>query len=235
VGRAVGLPCSSWWWTLVLSGQGGSVGEIGEPSGGEGVPGWFALVFLVTGAGLVAHLLFAVPLPVSVASAVAAAALLVTALWRAGMWASVRPLLIAGVVSGVAATAAYDLVRVVVVAATGAAVGPFGAWPLFGAALVGEASGPVWLWAAGVAFHVVNGVLFAVAFVVALRDRGPLAGVAWALVLEAAMLALYPGWLGVGGEGLGEFVQVSVLGHVAYGLVLGGVSRRLLRGGSGGG
>jgi hypothetical protein len=45
--------------------------------------------------------------------------------------------------------------------------------------------------------------------------------------LEAAMLAIYPGWLDLEAV-MKEFVAVSVLGHIAYGTTLGMISQSKL-------
>jgi len=127
-----------------------------------------------------------------------------------------------------AATAAYDLTRLALVAVLGMDLRPFEAVPLFGQLLTGApAHSPVAV-AVGVAYHLSNGVGFGVAFAMVAGRRGIGAGVAWALVLEAIMLTLYPGWLDI--RSIREFASVSMLGHVAYGGVLGWMARRLLTG-----
>lgn len=52
-------------------------------------------------------------------------------------------------------------------------------------------------------------------------------GIAFALGLEAFMLAIYPGWLDL--RTLQEFTTMSVLGHLVYGSVLGLGTSWLLR------
>ena len=79
----------------------------------------------------------------------------------------------------------------------------------------------------GMLFHLLNGLGFAVAYVVAIRRPGILTGLAWAALLEALMLALYPSGLGISMSQ--EFAGVSIAGHAAYGTVLGGGSRALLK------
>ena len=54
-----------------------------------------------------------------------------------------------------------------------------------------------------------------------------MAGIAWGLFLEALQLTFYPGWLQL--RSIGEFVQVSVFGHLIYGAVLGALTRRWLQ------
>jgi hypothetical protein len=41
------------------------------------------------------------------------------------------------------------------------------------------------------------------------------------------MVSLYPAWLGL--QAMEEFVQVTIAGHLAYGIVLGYLARSLLR------
>lgn len=202
-----------------------------RPANPAEAPRWVAAAFLFTGAGLIAHILFDVPLPLSVVGFLVAGAVVVVAFVGAGAAGAVLPLVGVGLASGALATVAYDASRVAFVELTGSPVAPFEAWRLFGAALIGAETAATWQWVAGTAFHLTNGLLFAVAFVVLLRDRGVPAGIVWALVLEAFMLALYPGWIEI--RAFSEFVQVSVLGHVVYGAVLGAVSQRLLRRGAG--
>jgi len=84
-----------------------------------------------------------------------------------------------------------------------------------------------WIDVAGVAFHVTNGLGFATAYTVWMGRRGVVAGVVFALALNVAMILLYPGWLKI--RLLGEFVQVAMLGHIAYGAAVGATARALLR------
>lgn len=187
-----------------------------------------ALVGLITGAGLVVYFITGVSLPLGILTV---AVLFITAslslLQRLGaaLRASFLHRVRVGIIAGVAATAAYDATRWTLVGLFSLSVNPFEAVPLFGELLVGSASSGVH-WAAGIAYHAANGVGFAVAFTIVAGERGPLAGVVWALLLESAMLTFYPGWLDV--RAIHEFVSVSALGHVAYGLCLGFVARELL-------
>jgi hypothetical protein len=75
--------------------------------------------------------------------------------------------------------------------------------------------------------------MFAVAYTILFGTVGWWAGILWALGLEALMLSVYPGWLNP--QPFGEFVSVSMLGHVAYGTVVGSLARWwLLRSGPSG-
>jgi hypothetical protein len=184
---------------------------------------------LGSGVALIVSLGTGAPLWTPLLAAVGAATLLVAFRWshatsvdRARLARQMRT----GVVAGLAATAAYDVSRWTLVLAGRMELSPFGAFPLFGELLVGDA--PVQaLTALGALYHLWNGTAFAVAYSFLLGGRDWRFGVLWGLGLEAAMLAVYPGWLPLDGV-LEEFVTMSFLGHVAYGTVLGLVAQRRL-------
>jgi hypothetical protein len=46
------------------------------------------------------------------------------------------------------------------------------------------------------------------------------------MILELAMVTVYPGWLDV--KALNELISVSVVGHIVYGVVLGYTARKLV-------
>lgn len=129
-----------------------------------------------------------------------------------------------GVVAGVVGTAAYDVVRGAVELAGLATSNTFRAITIFGSGLTGRPPSHAASVAAGWAFHACNGVGFAIAYLLLAAGRPVLAGVAFGLALETAMVLLYPGWLGF--TLTAEFLSVSILGHVAYGAVLGVAGRR---------
>lgn len=178
-------------------------------------------VFLISGASLVTYIYTGLPLPlvlavlVLAAGAVAAALVLPDAALRQ-RW---RQRLAVGVPVGLLATGAYDLSRWLLVEVLGFHASPFAAFPLFGQALLmGRGDGSVEL-VAGLAFHLLNGCAFGCAYAVWFGDRRWYWGIGFALGLEAFMLTIYPGWLDI--RSIREFTTMSVLGHVAYGTVLG--------------
>lgn len=80
--------------------------------------------------------------------------------------------------------------------------------------------------ASGWTFHFWNGVNFAMMYVLALgRGWWPFA-IIWSLGLEVLMLLTYPPLFGTSRWDYG-FVGTSMLGHVAYGIVLGRLAERL--------
>ena len=129
-----------------------------------------------------------------------------------------------GLAAGVLATAAYDVSRWAVEALNLVSVNTFQAIRIFGFGLTGRPIDDGRAIAAGWAFHVVNGVGFALAYFFVAAGRRWWIGLIYALGLEAWMIALYPGWLGFSMNG--EFLSVSMFGHVAYGAVLGTLASR---------
>lgn len=189
----------------------------------------FAALFLSTGAALLVYVISGVSLLAAAGLVMVAAAVLGAVIWRRadprGQMEMGR-LLRAGALAGFLATAAYDLSRFFLIEVTGIAFWPFDIFNVFGQALVGAGYSGTWVRLAGLLYHFANGIGFALAYTIVLGRRGVWAGVAWAMVLELLMVTIYPGWLGM--EALNEFLQVSVLGHVVYGVVLGGSARWLL-------
>jgi hypothetical protein len=131
-----------------------------------------------------------------------------------------------GAISGLTATIAYDLVRLLLVELGNLNIRPFETWRLFGIGLIGADQSQTAIMAAGTFFHFFNGIAFGISYTIAFGRRGPLAGIVWALILEAIMVSLYPSWLDL--KALDEFLSVSIFGHVVYGSVLGWQSKRLL-------
>jgi hypothetical protein len=187
------------------------------------------LLFLASGVALIVYLVARVSLDLALGLTMGVAVGSGALVWRRlappGR-REARRRVAAGIVAGLAATCAYDLVRWVAVELGGLAFRPFEAFPLFGRLLIGSGAPAPFAVLAGTCYHLLNGVSFAVAYALTLGDRGWRAGVAWAVVLEALMLTLYPGWLHP--ASVAEFFGISMLGHLAYGVVLGVTSQRLL-------
>lgn len=133
----------------------------------------------------------------------------------------------AGAAAGFPALLAYDGARYGLVSLATLSFEPFHALPLFGRAILGAATPELPATLVGTGYHVANGLSFAVAFTILVARPSVIKGIAWALVLECAMLLLYPGWLGL--SVAGELLPVSVAGHLAFGSVLGFGSARMLR------
>lgn len=131
-----------------------------------------------------------------------------------------------GLLAGVFATLSYDVSKAILSVADPTPYNPFEAMRIFGILLIGETSPPLAIWVAGVGFHVLNGIGFAVAFTqlmsrLAMRSVrwAILLGMVWGLFLEMFQLTLYPGWLSI--RFLAEFQTISFSAHLIYGATLG--------------
>jgi hypothetical protein len=142
--------------------------------------------------------------------------------YRRALLASV----VVGIVAGLVATLAYDATKALLSQLDASPYNPFEATKVFGRLLLGEGASTDAMTVAGWIFHLTNGCTFAIAYALIFarggrisRRRGLVTGIGWGLFLETFQLVLYPGWLSV--TFLDEFRQISFLGHVVYGAVLG--------------
>lgn len=184
---------------------------------------------LASGAALVVHIFSGISMGLTLVVAALIVALAAVVLWtRLGepARAEVKRRVLVGAASGIAATLAYDGIRWVLVTALHWTFWPFDVFPIFGYAIGGSGLPSGWAAIIGVLYHYTNGMMFAIAYTVLFGMVGWWAGILWALGLEALMLSIYPGWLHP--TAFAEFVSVSMLGHVAYGTVLGFLSRAQL-------
>lgn len=182
---------------------------------------------LATGAALIVHVLSSISLGLSLLVAFALVTVAGFLAWQrlpgpAQVEAALRAK--AGFVAGLLGTIAYDLLRLVIVNVFHYTFWPFDIFSIFGLAIAGPGLPPALTTTVGVVYHYTNGILFAIAYAILLAPRGWWAGILWALGLEALMLAIYPGWLHI--QAYNEFISVSMLGHIAYGMLLGIVSVR---------
>lgn len=182
---------------------------------------------LASGAALLVFFLTRVSLRLAFAATVTLAVVAVTVAVRLippDARARLKRLALVGLGAGVAATVVYDASRWALVWIFELSANPWEALPEFGRLFLGTATSDPAVWAAGAAYHVANGLGFAVAYAVIVRKPGWVTGVLWALALESLMLAFYPGWLDI--RTRQEFLSVSMLGHLGYGLTLGGLVKR---------
>jgi hypothetical protein len=133
----------------------------------------------------------------------------------------------AGVVAGAVGLLAYDLVRLAVYSSGLLDYYPFHAIPILGSLITGlPPSAPSSIFA-GWLYHTWNGFSFALIYALLAGPARWWWGVAWAMLLETGMLLSYPSFLAI--QASATFVIVSVVGHIAYGTVLGLTVRRLAR------
>lgn len=191
-----------------------------------------AVASMCTGIALAVVMLVGGPLPVVLALLVALAALVVCNRWRSS--GSLARMFLGrqvatGLLAGIAATAAYDAVRLLLYAVGGLSFFPLEALQAFGRLLLGAAASTQAAWVVGGAYHALNGVTFGVAYALLVGGRHWVAGIAWGLALEVAMVSLYPSWMDLDAV-LAEFLGLSLAGHVAYGAVLGVTCQQRLAG-----
>jgi hypothetical protein len=138
-----------------------------------------------------------------------------------------------GTAIALVAVLAYDASRGVLAQIDPSPFDPYAALPIFGALLVGVDAPAAAIWTAGIGFHLLNGLSFGLAYAfvfgrTAVRSRkwALVTGVGWGLFLEMFQLTLYPGWLNI--TTYQEFVTITFLGHIVYGLTLGALGHRFL-------
>jgi hypothetical protein len=190
----------------------------------------FGLTALSSGAALLTYIVVGISLRIAASMSVLAMAGVLGGQWyRAGKLgrAWIQQTIRAGVIAGVAATAAYDASRWVLSRLDSSPYNPFEAVRIFGTVLAGPSATPATIYLTGFAFHLFNGISFAVAFAFLLGHRGIISGIGWGLGLEVFQLVLYPDWLQIRLY-YREFCQISAFSHVVYGAVLGRACRHAM-------
>jgi hypothetical protein len=178
-----------------------------------------------SGAAILAHVLLGVPMAFSVPFLALPFSLLLAGvvLWkraRFGRLHRVSALVIRGAFWGVLATLAYDVVRPLLKLVFEYPFSPFAAIPAFGHYITGRPRDDPVAIAMGWVYHVWNGVSFAVMFTVLKPAGGITAGVLWAMLLQALMMAIYPEFLKIRLDHPG-FLATGIVGHAFWGIVLG--------------
>lgn len=195
------------------------------------------MVALFSGVALLLNLILHVALPIGLlTTGVVLGAVLLVLLRRSHQDEKEHELQIvkAGLIAGLVATIAYDVARYVLSQLDPSPFQPFETLKVFGALLLGDAASASVRLLAGSTLHLVNGVCFGVAYAAFFGREGRISassaavtGTSWALFLETFQLTLYPNWLRI--VAIREFMVISAVSHVVFGVVLGFVVRRLLR------
>ena len=184
---------------------------------------------LFSGVALLANIVAGISLPLALGATTVLLVFALGVIW-ARMSGPARELMtvvaVRGIVIALLAIVSYDSSRFVLSQLDPSPFDPFAVWLIFGQLLVGTGAAHDVALAAGVGFHLLNGVSFGLAYAfvfgrMAVRSRrlALATGVGWGLFLETFQLTLYPGWLNI--TTYKEFVTISFLGHIVYGLVLG--------------
>jgi len=125
----------------------------------------------------------------------------------------------AGVAGGAMALLAYDGIRFAIYASNLLDFYPFQTHRIFGYLITGESPASEAAAIAGWLYHFWNGFSFAIIYALIAGPASWYWGVAWAMILEVAMLFTYPTLLDI--KMSTGFVGVSLIGHTAYGAALG--------------
>jgi hypothetical protein len=171
------------------------------------------LAVLLPASSLLASSVGLVPFRSAFAASVAVALILgVPLLVVAGR---VEPRVPRSLLAGLLATLAYDGLRAILLVA-GLAAQPFKTIPIYGQFAMGR--GGALPEAIGWAFHFWNGAAFGLVLGLATPRPSLVLGVAWGLVLELALVAT--SWRLLQITLTEEFLAVSAIGHLAYGVTL---------------
>lgn len=196
-----------------------------------------SLVPLFSGVALLSYFIAGVSLPLALAATAGGGAVAIA--WGGARLPAEERRRLArtaglGVGLGIIATLVYDGLKLVLSQLDPSPFDPFEAVHQFGFLLVGRQASDAVVRLSGLSFHLLNGVMFGVGYLLLFardgrttRRRALTTGVVWGLFLETLQLTFYPGWLDI--RFYSEFVQISALSHIAYGAVLGLGGRAVLR------
>lgn len=178
-----------------------------------------------SGAAVVAHAFFPVPMKFTVPFLVLPLGLLLvgTVLWRRSDRRGLRLVgerVARGAKWGFVATIVYDIVRPPLGVWFSFGFKPYQAMPIFGDLITGRGTDDLLAQTIGWGYHFWNGVGFGIMFALVLPRAGRWPGTIWGLLLQAVMMATYPSFLGARLDDPG-FLVTGIVGHSLWGFVLG--------------
>ena len=128
---------------------------------------------------------------------------------------------------GLVATFAYDVIRVPIRLSGLITFNPFFTNQLFGQIITGYPATSTVAIVIGWLYHYWNGFGFGLMYTLVAGPASWYYGLVWALFLEVGWLLALPPILHF--TLILDFVTVSLVGHAAYGIVLGGLSHRFVK------
>lgn len=134
--------------------------------------------------------------------------------------------LIVGAWGGLAATFAYDAIRFVLWVAGALSGNPFWTHPIFGQLITGQPTDSATAIAVGWAYHFWTGFGFGIMYTLVAGRAHWYYALGWAMFLEIGWLTALPSTLQF--KLSAEILGLSVIGHGAYGIVLGVIARRFV-------
>lgn len=189
-----------------------------------------ALCASISLAALLSHVFGALPMAYFITFFGVPSVLLLFLLAAFANWINAPILLNAlavGAVGGVIATIVYDLVRWVLNKTLFTHYYSFKAIYIFGGWITGKDVSSADAAVAGWIYHYWNGLSIALFYVLTFGRRRWYYAVGWALFMEACMLGLFPFFLQVTDKV--DFIALSMMGHFAYGVVLGLIAQKYAR------
>jgi hypothetical protein len=144
-----------------------------------------------------------------------------------------RPLIInrlrVGFMAGVLGLVAYNATRWIVATLLSLKTSPFYSIFIFGALITTEPADSLAAAIAGWTYHISNGVTFAIIYALIAGPARWWYGLLWGMILESAMLVVYPASTILRPPALAPFVVVSLISHALYGATVGVVAQRHAR------
>ncbi|MBI5651426.1 MAG: hypothetical protein HZC40_13440 [Chloroflexi bacterium] len=135
--------------------------------------------------------------------------------------------LIVGAWGGIAATLAYDAIRLLIRAGNLISFNPFQTHPAFGRLITGQPEETMLAILVGWAYHFWNGFGFGIMYTLIAGNARWVYALVWAMFLEIGWLTALPSTFQLRLNP--EVVAVSFIGHGAYGVVLGLIAQRFIR------
>lgn len=129
-----------------------------------------------------------------------------------------------GLLGGLIATMVYDAARFVLNRTLFTHYNSFTSIYIFGSWITGKETSTPQAAVAGWTYHYWNGLSIALFYTLTFGRRHWLYAVGYALIMEAFMLGLFPFFLQVSDKL--DFIALSMLGHLAYGVVLGLIAQK---------
>lgn len=135
--------------------------------------------------------------------------------------------LIVGAWGGIAATLAYDAIRLLIRAGNLISFNPFQTHPAFGRLITGLPETDLMAIVVGWAYHFWNGFGFGIMYTLIAGNARWVYALVWAMFLEIGWLTALPSTFQLRLNP--EVVAVSFIGHGAYGIALGLIAQRFIR------
>jgi hypothetical protein len=126
---------------------------------------------------------------------------------------------------GAVATATYDLVRLLAQTVLPLDFNAFAIHARFGELIIDQPRTTLAAQVVGWAYHISNGLTFAICYVLVAGRARWWYGLAYGTVLEGLMVTMYPSAFGVS-RGDEAFLTISFIGHATYGATVGLLAQR---------